>query len=207
MGRHGRRHSCSYPTQPAGRGSARESDGRAILRCFLDPVNGDEFDVSDSHPLGLQQEVAEILVAAPAVDQHTNVSIDGFHHPEAHLGPAVVQDVCLPQIPSAGGGGRHITRANQIVPTVNPNCGRMRRRPTPASWMLAPRCVGSAERGSQRVRRSAEWRDFSLMTEIYGRMSAAPCSARLSCRIPSPDDFRDQAPTLFASPSSRICCH
>ena len=35
-------------------GSERESDGWAILGCFLDRVNRDEFDVGHGHPLGLQ---------------------------------------------------------------------------------------------------------------------------------------------------------
>ena len=51
-------------------GAERESDGWAILGCFLDRLNRDEFDVSDGHPLGLQEQVAEILIAATAVDQH-----------------------------------------------------------------------------------------------------------------------------------------
>ena len=49
-------------------GSERESDGRAILGCFLDRVNSDEFDVGHGHPLGLQKQVAEILITASAVD-------------------------------------------------------------------------------------------------------------------------------------------
>ena len=35
-------------------GSERESDGEAILGCFLDRVHGDEFGVGHGHPLGLQ---------------------------------------------------------------------------------------------------------------------------------------------------------
>src|SRR4051794_34011274 len=71
-------------------GSERESDGRPILGCFLDRVNSDEFDVRHGHPLGLQQQVAEILIAAAAIDQHTDVTVDRLDHPEANLGPTVV---------------------------------------------------------------------------------------------------------------------
>jgi hypothetical protein len=35
-------------------GSDREFDGRAILRSFLYPVDGEEFDVGHRHPLSLQ---------------------------------------------------------------------------------------------------------------------------------------------------------
>src|SRR5580658_6368350 len=41
---------------------------------------------------GLQEKVAEILITAAAVDQHANISIESFYHPEANLGPTVVQD-------------------------------------------------------------------------------------------------------------------
>ncbi len=73
-------------------GSERDSDGWAILGCFLDGVNSDEFDVGYSHSLGLQEQVAEILITASAVDQHTNVPVDRFDHTEAHLGPTVVEN-------------------------------------------------------------------------------------------------------------------
>jgi hypothetical protein len=39
-------------------GSERESDRSAILGCFLDRADGDEFNVSHSDPLGLQEQVA-----------------------------------------------------------------------------------------------------------------------------------------------------
>ena len=41
-------------------GAERESDGWAILGGFLNRVNGNEFDVGHRHPLGLQEQVAEI---------------------------------------------------------------------------------------------------------------------------------------------------
>src|SRR5215467_2953525 len=72
------------------KGSERESDGWAILGGFLDCANGDEFDVGHSHPFGLQEQVAEILIAAPAVDQHANVPVDGLDHSKAYPGPTVV---------------------------------------------------------------------------------------------------------------------
>jgi hypothetical protein len=39
-------------------GSERESDRSAILGCFLDSADGDEFNVSHGDPLGLQEQVA-----------------------------------------------------------------------------------------------------------------------------------------------------
>jgi len=39
-------------------GSERESDRSAILGCFLDRADGDEFNVIHSDPLGLQEQVA-----------------------------------------------------------------------------------------------------------------------------------------------------
>jgi len=39
-------------------GSERESDRSAILGCFLDRADGDEFNVSHGDPLGLQEQVA-----------------------------------------------------------------------------------------------------------------------------------------------------
>jgi hypothetical protein len=78
-------------------GSERESDGEAILGCFLDRVHSDEFGVGHGHPLGLQEQVAEILIAATAVDQHANVPVDRLDHPKTNLGPTVVQNAirCL----------------------------------------------------------------------------------------------------------------
>ena len=55
-------------------------------------MNSDEFDVGHCHPLGLQEQVAEILVAATSVDQHANISIDRLDDSEADLGPAIVQN-------------------------------------------------------------------------------------------------------------------
>src|SRR5215471_8278401 len=51
-------------------GTERESDGWAILGSFLNRVNSDEFDVGNRHPLGLQEQVAEILIPATTVQQH-----------------------------------------------------------------------------------------------------------------------------------------
>src|SRR5215467_3555332 len=70
----------------------RESDGWAILGSFLNRVNSDEFDVGNRHPLGLQEQVAEILIPATTVDQHPNVPIDGLDYAKAHLGLAVIRD-------------------------------------------------------------------------------------------------------------------
>src|SRR5580704_3690495 len=73
-------------------GSERESDRWAILGCFLEGVNGDEFDVCRGHPLGLQQQVAEILITAAAIDQHANIPVHRLDYAEANLGPTVVQN-------------------------------------------------------------------------------------------------------------------
>src|SRR6516165_12454867 len=73
-------------------GTERESDGSAILGGFLDGVNGDEFDVGHCQALGLQEQVAEILIATTSVDQHANVPVDRFDYAKANSGLAVVRD-------------------------------------------------------------------------------------------------------------------
>ena len=65
---------------------------RPLLRNFLHPLNRKELDVGQRHPLGLQQQIAQVLVAPPAVNQHTNIPVHGFHYSEANLGPAVVHN-------------------------------------------------------------------------------------------------------------------
>ena len=65
-------------------GTERESDGSAILGGFLDGVNGDEFDVGHCQALGLQEQVAEILIATTSVDQHANVPVDCFDYAKAN---------------------------------------------------------------------------------------------------------------------------
>src|ERR1700719_2307284 len=73
-------------------GSTQESDGWAILGCFLEPVHSDELGVGHGRPLGLQKQVAEILIAATRVDQHANVPVDCLNHPKASCSPTVVQN-------------------------------------------------------------------------------------------------------------------
>src|ERR1019366_7752613 len=61
-----------------------------LLRNFLHPLNREELDVGHRHPLGLQQQIPQVLIAPAAVNQHTNVPVHRFHHSEAYLRAAVV---------------------------------------------------------------------------------------------------------------------
>src|ERR1017187_8534931 len=61
-----------------------------LLRNFLHPLNREELDVGHRHPLGLQQQIPQVLIAPAAVNQHTNVPVHPFHHSEAYLRAAVV---------------------------------------------------------------------------------------------------------------------
>jgi hypothetical protein len=70
-------------------GSAQEFVETRILGCFL---QNDEFGLGDRHALRLEQQIAEILVATAPSKEGFDVSVDGFHHSEAHLGAAVVED-------------------------------------------------------------------------------------------------------------------
>src|ERR1022692_4405014 len=63
---------------------------RPLLRNFLHPLNREELDVDHRHPLGLQQQIPQVLIAPAAVTQHTNVPVHRFHHSEAYLRAAVV---------------------------------------------------------------------------------------------------------------------
>ena len=72
--------------------SERESDRVGKLRGFADPAHSEEFEVADGQSLGLEQQVAQILVAAAAIDEHADVAVDGLDHTHADLGPAVVGD-------------------------------------------------------------------------------------------------------------------
>src|ERR1017187_5213038 len=46
-----------------------------LLRNFLHPLNREELDVGHRHPLGLQQQIPQVLIAPAAVNQHTNVPV------------------------------------------------------------------------------------------------------------------------------------
>src|SRR5262245_18244527 len=72
--------------------SERESDRVCILRGFPDSADGEEFEVADCQSLGLEQQVTQVFVAAPAIDKHADVPVDGFHDSHPDLGPAVVDD-------------------------------------------------------------------------------------------------------------------
>src|ERR1017187_6863841 len=65
---------------------------RPLLRNFLHPLNREELDVGHRHPLGLQQQIPQVLIPAAAVDQHTDVPVHRFYHSEANLRPAVVHN-------------------------------------------------------------------------------------------------------------------
>lgn len=50
----------------------------AYLRGFHESAHGEEFEVADRQPLGLEQQVTQVTVAAPAIDEHPDVAIDGL---------------------------------------------------------------------------------------------------------------------------------
>jgi hypothetical protein len=70
-------------------GSAQEFVESRISGCFL---KNDEFCFCDRHALRLEQQIAEILVAPAPSKKGFDVAVDGFHHSEAYLGAAVVED-------------------------------------------------------------------------------------------------------------------
>ena len=70
-------------------GSAQEFVETLILGCFLE---NDEFGLCDRHALGLEQQIAEILVATAPSKKGFDVAVDGFHHSERYFGAAVVED-------------------------------------------------------------------------------------------------------------------
>ena len=53
-------------------------------------LKNDEFGLGDRHALGLEQQIAEILIAAAPSKEGFDVAVDGFHHSEAYFGAAVV---------------------------------------------------------------------------------------------------------------------
>src|SRR6266436_679900 len=71
------------------KGSAQEFVETRILGCFL---KNEEFGLGDRHALGLEQQVGEVFVAAAPSTKGFDVAVDGFHHSEAYLGAAVVED-------------------------------------------------------------------------------------------------------------------
>ena len=70
-------------------GSAQEFVETRILGCFL---KNNKFGPGDHHALGLEQQVAEILLTAPPSEKGFDVAVDGFHHSEAYFSAAVVED-------------------------------------------------------------------------------------------------------------------
>src|SRR5439155_16813624 len=73
-------------------GSPQELVKCCILRGFPDLLKSHVFRVGDGHALGFQQQVAYVGVAAPAVDQHADIAVDGLDDSKAHLGAAIVQN-------------------------------------------------------------------------------------------------------------------
>src|ERR1022692_1143085 len=65
---------------------------RPILRNFLHPLNREELDVGHRHPLGLQQQIPQLLIPPAAFDQHTDLPVHRFHDSEANQRPAVVHN-------------------------------------------------------------------------------------------------------------------
>ena len=71
------------------KGSARQSGQMRILRGFLE---SDEFGLSGSQSLRLQQQIVHVSITAAAAEQSFDVAVDGFNHTQWYLRPAVVQD-------------------------------------------------------------------------------------------------------------------
>src|SRR5712692_2997448 len=64
-------------------GSAQEFVETCMLGGFL---KNDEFGLGDRHALGLEQQIAEILIATASSKEGFDVAVDGFHHSEAYFG-------------------------------------------------------------------------------------------------------------------------
>ena len=58
-------------------GSAQQSVRVRILRGFLE---SDEFGLSGSQALRLQQQIVHVSITAAAAEQSFDVAVDGFHH-------------------------------------------------------------------------------------------------------------------------------
>src|SRR4029077_12191536 len=77
------------PLRAMNSGSAQQSVRVRILRGFLE---SDEFGLSGSQSLRLQQQIVHISITAAAAEQSFDVAVDGFNHTHGYLRPAVVQD-------------------------------------------------------------------------------------------------------------------
>ena len=78
-----------YHVKNCNSGSAQEFVETRILGR---PLKNDKFGLGDRQALGLEQKIAEILVAAAPSKQGFDVAVDGFHHSERYFGAAVVED-------------------------------------------------------------------------------------------------------------------
>ncbi len=70
-------------------GSAQEFVRVCILCGFLE---SDEFGLSGSQALRLQQQIVHVSITAAAAEQSFDVAVDGFHHSHRYLRPAIVQN-------------------------------------------------------------------------------------------------------------------
>ena len=70
-------------------GSAQQSVRVRILRGFLE---SDEFGLSGSQALRLQQQIVHVSITAAAAEQSFDVAVDGFHDAHRYFRPAVVQN-------------------------------------------------------------------------------------------------------------------
>src|SRR5882762_8396406 len=71
-------------------GSAQQFVRVCILRGFLE---SDEFGLSGSQALRLQQEIVHVSITAATAKQSFDVAVDGFHHP--------------PSVPSSGNSSKY----------------------------------------------------------------------------------------------------
>ena len=73
-------------------GSPRELVITVVLRGFLRFLKSDIFGVGHGHAFCFQQQVTHVPIAATAIDQHADITVDGFDNSEAHFGSAIVQN-------------------------------------------------------------------------------------------------------------------
>src|ERR1017187_6147666 len=90
---------CAIPRARNGKRALSENlTKQPLLRNFLPPLNREELDVGPRHPLGLQQQIPQVLIAPAAVNQHTNVPVHRFPNSQAYF------------LAAFGGGGSLVGR-------------------------------------------------------------------------------------------------
>src|ERR1035438_10321806 len=104
---------------------------RPLLRNFLHPLNREELDVGDRHPLGLQQQIPQVLIPPAAVDQHRSEEHTSELQSLRHLVCRLLlekkkkrQDEAQKAIRSAGAD----TRATVDHPPSHPSAARLSAR-------------------------------------------------------------------------------